>query len=128
MEVKIENAKAGHAPFDRTLQYIDVFLQNFSNLDKGNVVLILMHDLSVAFDYVDQDIFLNRFDMSHGIRFSLSLVVDVLPQRQNYIRHKRATSTFEIILVGVPKGAILWLLQFLLYTYDVHQTTMQHDS
>ena len=45
-----------------------VFSDIINELDKGNLVLLSMLDLSAAFDCVDHDILLSRLDMSYGIR------------------------------------------------------------
>ena len=44
-----------------------VFPDIINELDKGNLVLLSMLDLSAAFDCVDHDILLSRLDMSYGI-------------------------------------------------------------
>ena len=45
-----------------------VFSDIISELDRGNLVLFSMLDLSAAFDCVDHDIILSRLDTSYGIR------------------------------------------------------------
>ena len=104
-----------------------VFSEVICELDKGNLVLLSMLDLSAAFDCVDHDILLNRLDTSYGIRsIAHQWLTSYLSGKTQFVRHNGATSPSEIMRYGVPQGSLLEPHLFLLYTADVNHITMKH--
>ena len=104
-----------------------VFSNIISELDRGNLVLLSMLDLSTAFDCVDHDILLNRLDTSYGIRsISRQWLTSYLSSRTQSVRYNGSASPAEITHYGVPQGSVRGPLLFLLYTADLHLTATRH--
>ena len=104
-----------------------VFSDIINELDRGNLVLLSMLDLSAAFDCVDHDILLSRLDMSFGIRLvDHQWLTSYLTGRTQSVRYNGVTSPIETMRYGVPQGSVLGPLLFLLYTADVQHITTRH--
>ena len=66
-----------------------VFSNIIEKLDKGNLVLLAMLDLSAAFDCVDHEILLNRLKRSYGIQsLAHSWIKSYLTDRTQRVHHK----------------------------------------
>ena len=104
-----------------------VFSDIINELDRGNLVLLSMLDLSAAFDCVDHDILFSRLDMSFGIRLvDHQWLTSYLTGRTQSVRHNGVTSPIETMRYGVPQGSVLGPLLFLLYTADIQHITTRH--
>ena len=82
---------------------------------KYNVMLLL--DLSAAFDTIGHDILLSRLDSSVGIRSTaLSWFRFYLSERRQFVTvqdHKSPTTSLDF---GVPQGSVLGPVLFILDT------------
>ena len=104
-----------------------VFSDIISELDRGNLVLLSMLDLSAAFDCVDHDILLNRRNTSYGIRsISHQWLTSYLSSRTQSVRYNSSASPAEITHFGMPQGSVLVPLLIFLYTADLHLTATRH--
>ena len=88
--------------------------------DRGLVTIMMMLDLSAAFDTVDHSILLSRLESKFG------LTGTVLSWCKSYLAHRTQTvyvngksATTSILRFGVPQGSILGPLFFILYTSPV---------
>lgn len=89
-------------------------------MDKGNLCLLSLLDLSSAFDSIDHTILLQRLQSSFGISISaLSWFHSFLFDRSLSVRHSSDISTPSPLSCGVPQGSVLGPLLFILYTVDI---------
>ena len=90
-------------------------------------VLILL-DLSAAFDTVDHVILLSRLKQTFGVdgtahRWFRSYLLG----RTQYVRRGATRSTITRLLCGVPQGSVLGPILFILYTIDLIPLIERHN-
>ena len=77
-----------------------------SNMSKGNIVMLVLLDLSAAFDTIDHDILLNRLKLKYGIAGkALEWFRSYLTQRTQSVIIGEAESKAIPLLHGVPQGS-----------------------
>ena len=86
-------------------------------LDNHQSVILLLLDLSAAFDTVDHTILLNRLATRFGITGSaLSWFTSYLCNRYQFVSIRGERSTHRPLACGVPQGSVLGPILYLLYT------------
>jgi hypothetical protein len=90
------------------------------NMDKGHVTLLVLLDLSAAFDTVDHTILLRRLQSLLGLRGNaLSWFQSYLSGRAQRISVDGTYSDKFDLECGVPQGSCLGPLLFTIYRYAV---------
>ena len=89
-------------------------------MDRGQITLLGMFDLSAAFDTVDHAILLKRFDVSFGIRGNaLNWFASYLYGRSQQVLVHGILASSCYLDFGVPQGSMLGPVLFLLCTADL---------
>lgn len=84
--------------------------------DAGSPSLLILLDLSAAFDTVDHDILLNRLHLTVGLTdTALSWFQLYLTNRTEFISLGHSKSNPHTVNCGVPQGSVLGPLLFILY-------------
>ena len=85
-------------------------------MDEHKVVLLLLLDLSAAFDTIDHDILLNRLKKRCGITGTvLKWFSSYLTNRKQFVRIGESDSEKRELLYGVPQGSVLGPILFCIY-------------
>ena len=109
--------RSHHSPESALLKVTNDVLMN---MDKGHVSLLLLLDLSAAFDTVDHGILLQTLQRKLGVcGTALSWFKSYLEERSQRICLKETFSQPFDLKWGVPQCSCLGPLLFTIYTQDV---------
>ena len=101
----------------------------YSAIDKSQVSLLALFDISAAFDMVDHEILLKRLETSCGLKGSpLLWLQSYLSDRTQMIIAGNSRSCWVPVLFGVPQGSVLGPLLFILYTADIPLLFPKHSA
>ena len=96
-------------------------------LDVGHVSLLLLLDMSAAFDTVDHDILIARLDKTFEVRQTpLQWFRTYLSGRSQTILSSSSCNAKQLIQLGVRQGSVLGPILFSLYVSDIAGIVAAH--
>ena len=97
-------------------------------IDAGDFTLLILLDLSAAFDSVDHPTLLERLRISYGINDIVLLwFTSYLLDRQQHVCMSNTRSKPSTVLFDVPQGSVLESILFLLCTTDLLRLIRRHQ-
>ncbi len=95
--------------------------------DRGCISLLVLLDLSAAFDTIDHNILLNRLENFVGISGSaLAWFKSYLSDRHQFVAVNEEVSYRSQVQYGVPQGSVLGPLLFTLYMLPLGDIIRRH--
>uniref|UniRef100_A0A4W6F8H6 Reverse transcriptase domain-containing protein n=1 Tax=Lates calcarifer TaxID=8187 RepID=A0A4W6F8H6_LATCA len=97
------------------------------SLDSDSTSMLILLDLSAAFDTVDHRILMDRLENRFGISgVALSWLKSYLSDRTQCVSCNNTVSSFSDVKYGVPQGSVLGPLLFSLYISPLGQIIRSH--
>ena len=94
-----------------------MFNNIFKEIDNGKIVLVLLLDMSAAFDTIDHELLLKTLKNSYGIdKIVCNWLFSYLNHRSFSVNINDSFLDPDSMLYGVPQGSILGPILFILYT------------
>ena len=98
------------------------------SLDKGKNVILILLDLSAAFDTVNHTFLLARLEKRFGIKGTvLNQFSSYLRERTHFVDIDQSQSSVRDLLVGVPQGSVLGPVLYLLYTSPISEIIKKYN-
>ena len=96
-------------------------------MDNNDAIMLVLLDLSAAFDTIDHAILLQRVHDEFGIHgTALSWLQSYLQGRSQCVKIQRTLSPATELHFGVPQGSVLGPVLFTLYTAPIGRIVRQH--
>lgn len=106
---------------------LKVYSEFVCAIDRGEISLLGLLDMSCAFDTVDHQILLQRLHADYGFSDKvLTWITSYLSGRTQTVVVDDKRSSTECLERGVPQGSVLGPILFILYTADVLKIITKH--
>ena len=97
-------------------------------MDEDKISVLLLLDLSAAFDTIDHQILLSYLETVFGIRFTeLQWFQSYLLDRKQFIVVNNSASSPSPLMFVVPQGSVLGPTLFVLYTTPLSDIIASHS-
>ena len=95
--------------------------------DRGDLTLLVLLDLSAAFDLIDHQLLLSRLQHEVGlVDTTLAWFSSYLSERKQHVQVNSSSSSETTLTCGVPQGSVLGPILFSLYTTQLGKIIQNH--
>ena len=116
--------RRGHSTETDTIRVLSDLLDS---VDRGDTAVLVLLDLTAAFDTVNHEILLKRLQVTFGVdNTSLSWFSSYLAGRKQHVRCGGKSSSVTDVVYGVPQGSVLGPILFIIYTADLAPITLHY--
>ena len=124
----LPSGQSAYRPFHSTeTALLKVQSDILLNMDDQKVTLLVMLDLSAAFDTIDHSILLETLGSGFGVGgTALKWFTSYLSQRTQQVQIKGTLSEKKQLTTGVPQGSCLGPVLFTIYVADLFQIIEKH--
>ena len=123
---KFQSAYKAHHSTETAL--LRVYNDAMFNIDIGNGTLLVLLDLSAAFDTIDHQIIFHILEHSVGITDSALTLMKSYPDgRQQCVQILGVISEFAELACGMPQGSVLGPLKLCIYMPPIGSIMRHHD-
>jgi len=107
---------------------LSLLSQIYMAIDHSHLSLLVLFDISSAFDMVDHEILLQRFQLSCGMSNSpLLWFKSYLSGRSQMVILGDSRSKWARVRLGVPQGSVLGPILHILYMANIPLVIANHD-
>ena len=97
------------------------------HLDAGKGVILVLLDLSAAFDTIDHEILVSRLQSRIGVKgHALEWFHSYLEDRYQVVHIQGESSDSVQLIFGVPQGSVLGPFEFLVYMCPIYDIARKH--
>ena len=124
----LPSGQSAYRPFHSTeTALLKVQSDILLNMDDQKVTLLVMLDLSAAFDTIDHSILLETLGSGFGVGgTALKWFTSYLSQRTQQVQIKGTLSEKKQLITGVPQGSCLGPVLFTIYVANLFQIIEKH--
>ena len=95
--------------------------------DKHEDTILVLLDLSAAFDTIDHEVLLNRLNQRFGFRdLALNWLASYLVDHKQLVHIRSAVSVDSQLHFGVPQGSVLGPVLFSMYVAPIEDIVLSH--
>ena len=99
----------------------------FTAMDEKKITLVVLLDLSAAFDSVDHSILSNRLKSCGVVDAAHHWIMDYISDRSQVVSINNKLSSSLSITCGVPQGTVLGPILFIVYLVGIHEAIAPFD-
>ena len=98
-----------------------------TTIDKHEDTILVLLDLSAAFDTIDHQVLLNRLNQGFGFRdLALKWLASYLVDRKQSVHIRSVVSVDSQLRFAVPQGSVLGLVLFPMNVVPVQHIVLSH--
>ena len=121
-------AQSGYRPF-HSCETLHVKMSDdiIGEIQDNNIVILVLLDLSAAFDTIDHGVLLEKLDKDYNIKDNAQKwFKSYLENRSFSVKVKNISSSFLSLMFGVPQGSILGPILFILYVKQLEMIAARY--